>query len=77
MATKASFQWDDPLLLDQQLSDDERQVREAAFAYSQERLAPRVLQAFRHEQTDPSIFREMSNSACSAPPSPKPTAAAA
>uniref|UniRef100_UPI00355951C9 acyl-CoA dehydrogenase family protein n=1 Tax=Piscinibacter sp. TaxID=1903157 RepID=UPI00355951C9 len=57
--TKASFHWDDPLLLDQQLSDDERQVREAANAYCQERLAPRVLEAFRNEQTDVAIFREM------------------
>jgi glutaryl-CoA dehydrogenase len=56
---KASFHWDDPLLLDQQLSDDERAVRDAAHAYCQERLAPRVLQAFRTESTDPAIFREM------------------
>jgi glutaryl-CoA dehydrogenase len=59
MATKASFHWDDPFLLDAQLSDDERQVRDAARAYCQERLAPRVLEAFRHERTDPAIFREM------------------
>ena len=60
MATKnAAFHWQDPLLLDAQLSDDERAVRDAAHAYSQERLAPRVLEAFRHEQTDPAIFREM------------------
>jgi glutaryl-CoA dehydrogenase len=56
---KAAFHWDDPLLLEQQLSDDERAVRDAAHAYCQERLAPRALQAFRHEQTDPAIFREM------------------
>src|ERR1700687_3148278 len=56
---RAMFHWDDPMLLDQQLSDDERQVRDAAAAYSQERLAPRVLEAFRHEKTDPAIFREM------------------
>ncbi len=55
----ASFRWDDPLLLDQQLSDDERMVREAARAYCQERLLPRVTEAFRHETTDVSIFREM------------------
>ena len=59
MATKASFHWDDPFLLDAQLSDDERSVRDAAQAYCQERLAPRVLEAFRHEKTDPAIFREM------------------
>jgi glutaryl-CoA dehydrogenase len=56
---KASFHWDDPLLLDQQLSEDERMVRDAARAYAQDRLAPRVLEAFRHEKTDPTIFREM------------------
>ena len=59
MATKASFHWDDPFLLDAQLSDDERQVRDAAHAYCQERLAPRVLMAFREGSTDPAIFREM------------------
>ena len=59
MATKASFQWDDPLLLELQLSDDERLVRDAAQTYCQEKLAPRVLDAFRHEKTDPAIFREM------------------
>ena len=55
----AAFHWDDPLLLDAQLSADERAVREAARTYCQERLAPRVLEAFRHERTDPAIFREM------------------
>ena len=59
MASKASFHWDDPFLLDAQLSDDERQVRDAAQAYCQEKLAPRVLEAFRRETTDPAIFREM------------------
>ncbi len=56
---KAQFVWDDPLLLDQQLTEDERMVRDAANAYCQEKLAPRVLEAFRHEKTDPAIFREM------------------
>ena len=55
----ARFAWDDPLLLDTQLSGDERAVREAAAAYCQQRLAPRVLEAFRQESTDTSIFREM------------------
>ena len=59
MASAAHFTWDDPLLLDQQLSDDERAVRDAAYAYCQQRLLPRVQHAFRHEQTDPAIFREM------------------
>jgi len=56
---KAQFKWDDPLLLDAQLTDDERMVREAAARYAQDKLAPRVLEAFRKEQTDPAIFREM------------------
>lgn len=53
------FHWEDPLLLDQQLTSDERMVRDAAAAYAQEKLMPRVLEAFRHEKTDPAIFREM------------------
>src|SRR4051812_351122 len=56
---KAQFHWDDPLLLNNQLTEDERMIRDAAQAYCQDKLAPRVLEAFRHEQTDPSIFREM------------------
>ena len=56
---KAQFKWDDPLLLDSQLTDEERMVREAAARYAQDKLAPRVLEAFRKEQTDPAIFREM------------------
>jgi glutaryl-CoA dehydrogenase len=54
-----SFHWDDPFLLTQQLSEDERAVHDAAQAYCQDKLAPRVLEAFRHEHTDPKIFREM------------------
>ncbi|MDQ5946177.1 MAG: glutaryl-CoA dehydrogenase [Pseudomonadota bacterium] len=53
------FIWEDPLLLDAQLSEEERMVRDAARSWAQERLAPRVLEAFRHEKTDTSIFREM------------------
>ncbi|MGG1946339.1 acyl-CoA dehydrogenase [Trinickia sp. NRRL B-1857] len=59
MADAARFQWDDPLLLDQQLSEDERMVRDAARAYAQDKLLPRVTEAFRHERTDIEIFREM------------------
>ncbi|HGL4260087.1 acyl-CoA dehydrogenase [Burkholderia dolosa] len=55
----ATFHWDDPLLLDQQLTEDERMVRDAARAYAQDKLAPRVTDAFRHERTDIEIFREM------------------
>ena len=54
-----SFHWDDPLLLDEQLTDEEKMVRDAARDYSQDRLAPRILDAFRREHTDPAIFKEM------------------
>jgi glutaryl-CoA dehydrogenase len=56
---KAVFKWDDPLLLDAQLTEDERMIRDAAAAYCQDKLAPRVVEAFRHEKTDIAIFREM------------------
>ncbi|RKT26151.1 glutaryl-CoA dehydrogenase [Paraburkholderia sp. RAU2J] len=59
MAEAAQFYWEDPLLLDQQLTEDERMVRDAAAAYAQDKLQPRVLEAFRHEKTDIEIFREM------------------
>ncbi|MEN9472365.1 MAG: hypothetical protein RLZZ495_454 [Pseudomonadota bacterium] len=57
--TSNTFQWNDALLLEQQLTSEERQVRDAAASYCQEQLAPRVLEAFRHEKTDTAIFREM------------------
>ncbi len=57
--TKIPFQWDDPFLLEQQLTADERMVRDAARAYCEKKLQPRILQAFRDEYTDPQIFREM------------------
>jgi len=57
--TKPQFHWDDPLLLDQQLHDEERMVRDAALAYCRDKLQPRILEAFRHERADPAIFREM------------------
>ena len=55
----AEFCWDDPLLLGEQLNEDERMLRDAARDYCQGRLMPRVQQAFRQEQSDPEIFREM------------------
>ena len=58
-SAKAHFQWEDPFLLSAQLSDDERQVMDAARAYAQGRLMPRVRDSFRHEQTDLAIFKEM------------------
>src|SRR5690625_4826446 len=59
MSAAPSFHWQDPLLLDTQLTEEERMVRDAAHAYAQDKLEPRVLEAFRHEKTDPAIFREM------------------
>ncbi len=59
MSSNPSFHWQDPLLLDQQLTEEERMVRDAAYAYAQDKLAPRVLNAFRNEKTDPEIFSEM------------------
>jgi len=59
MAEHASFNWADPLLLDRQLGEEERLVQASAARFAAERLAPRVLEAFRHERTDPAIFSEM------------------
>jgi glutaryl-CoA dehydrogenase len=56
---KAEFVWSDPLLLEQQLTQEERMVRDAAHDYCQGKLAPRVLESFREEKTDVQIFREM------------------
>jgi len=58
-STKNEFQWDDPLLLDDLLSDEERMVRDAARAYCQEKLMPRVLEANRHEKFHREIMNEM------------------
>ena len=55
----AAFNWQDPFLLDSQLSVDERMIRDAAGAYCQDKLLPRVTQAFREGTTDVAIFREM------------------
>ncbi|OWW04135.1 acyl-CoA dehydrogenase [Rhizobium sp. R72] len=57
--TREIFDWADPFRLVEQLTDEERMVQETAHAYAQDKLAPRVLDAFRHEKTDPDIFREM------------------
>ncbi|MES7342210.1 acyl-CoA dehydrogenase family protein, partial [Cutibacterium acnes] len=56
---KVAFDWADPFFLDDQLTPDERAVRDAARTYCQERLLPRVQEAFRHEKTDRAIFNEM------------------
>jgi glutaryl-CoA dehydrogenase len=55
----APFKWDDAFLLDDQLSDDERMIRDSARAYAQEKLLPRVNEAYLEEKTDRSIFNEM------------------
>ena len=56
---KPAFQWDDPLLLEDQLSEEERMVRDSARAYCQEKLLPRVTEAHRHERYDREVFNEM------------------
>ncbi|TDR33097.1 glutaryl-CoA dehydrogenase [Hydromonas duriensis] len=56
---RAQFVWDDVLLLREQLTDEERMVWDTATAYAQDKLKPRVLNAFRNESTDPAIFKEM------------------
>jgi glutaryl-CoA dehydrogenase len=55
----SSFRWDDPFLLDRQLEDDERMIAGSARAYAQEKLAPRVVDAFAQETVEPEIFAEM------------------
>ena len=57
--TLGPFRWDDPLLLDDQLSEDERAIRDAAHEYCQDKLMPRVLEANRHERFDRAIMNEM------------------
>jgi len=54
-----SFDWQDPFRMTDQLAEDERMIRDSAHAYAQEKLQPRVTQAFAEEKTDPGIFREM------------------
>ena len=53
------FDWEDPFRLNDQLTEEERMLRDAARGYAQEKLQPRVVAAYRDETTDPSIFREM------------------
>lgn len=55
----AKLDWTDPFLLDRQLTDDERIIRDTARAYAREKLLPRVIEAYSKETTDPQIFREM------------------
>jgi glutaryl-CoA dehydrogenase len=53
------FDWEDPFRLNDQLTEEERMLRDGARAYAQEKLQPRVIAAYRDETTDPAIFREM------------------
>ena len=57
--TGGSFQWDDPLLLEDSLTDEEKLIRDTARAYAQEKLAPRILMSNRHETFDVSVMKEM------------------
>jgi len=59
MTPAMAFDWADPFLLDAQLSDDERMIRDTAASYAGDKLAPRIVAAYRDEATDPEIFREM------------------
>ncbi|WP_260599388.1 acyl-CoA dehydrogenase [Sphingomonas endolithica] len=59
MTGMGQFDWADPFLLDDQLEEDERMIRDTAGAYAQEKLAPRIIDAFQNEVTDVAIFREM------------------
>jgi glutaryl-CoA dehydrogenase len=56
---RPTFKWDDPLLLEDQLTEEERMVRDSARAYCQEKLLPRVTEAHRHERYDREVFNEM------------------
>jgi glutaryl-CoA dehydrogenase len=56
---QTSFNWQDPLLLEEQLAEDEKLIQTTARQYAQEQLLPRVLESFRHEKFDPAIMREM------------------
>ena len=59
MSHAAAFVWDDPFLLDSQLGEDERMIRDAAAAFAADNLRPRIEEAYLSETTDPAIFREM------------------
>ena len=53
----AKHSWEDPFLFQQQLTEEERMVQDTARQYAQENLEPRVIEAYRNEETDPGIFR--------------------
>lgn len=70
----AAFNWEDPILLEAQLTDDERMLRDGARAFAQDKLQPRVLRAYAEETTDPNVFREMGAADSSVSPFLKSTA---
>ena len=55
----SSFQWDDPFLMESQLEEEERMIRDSARAYAREKLQPRIISAYREEKSDPDVMREM------------------
>ena len=55
----SSFQWDDPFLMETELVEEERMIRDSARAYAAEKLQPRIIAAFREEKSDPVVMREM------------------
>src|SRR3546814_8037520 len=57
--TRFTYRWDDPFLLEEQLTGDERMVRDSAHAYAREQLLPRVISATREERFDREIMTEM------------------
>ncbi|NQV82669.1 MAG: acyl-CoA dehydrogenase family protein, partial [Rhodospirillales bacterium] len=59
MATNSTYQWDDPFRFDEQLSEDERLVRDSVRDYAQTKLMPRILEANRNEHFDIEILHEM------------------
>jgi len=71
MAGMVRFNWEDAFDLDSQLSDEERMIRDTARAYAQDKLAPRVTEAFSKEHTDPEIFREMGELGLLGPTTPE------
>src|SRR5579885_3873627 len=58
-AARAEFKWEDPLLLEDQLTEEERLVRDTARQYCQEKLMPRILEAHRHERFDRAVMTEL------------------
>ncbi len=58
-SSRSTFVWDDPFLMEEQLTDEERMIRDAAAAFAADKLAPRIEHAYMNEETDPDIFREM------------------